>query len=111
MNKFVKQLGQKNTTTWNGAISNSTSGSSVLDYFAKCGSYRGRPCEAVNADMASVFGTDPVQAMKTVLYNRMVTRRIKGFGHTTESVQKGQGQRDEFIKSLAWLENNRPNYL
>jgi hypothetical protein len=111
MNQFVKNLGTKNTTTWNGAISNSTSGSSTLDYFAKCGSYRGRSCAEVNADMASIFGADPVQAMKIVLYNRMVTRKAKGFENVCDTVQRGQGQRDEFVKSLAWLENNRPDYL
>ena len=104
-------MGQKNTVTWNGAISNSTSGSSLLDYFAKCGSYRGRTFEEVNADMASIFGSDPENAMKMVLYNRLITRKIKGFEHATESVQRGQCQRDEFIKSLAWLENNYPDML
>ena len=111
MNQFTKKLGQKNTVTWNGAISNSTSGSSTLDYFAKCGSYRGRPCEAVNADMASIFGADPLMAMKITLYNRMITRKVKGFANVCDNVQKGQGQKDEFIKSLAWLENNRPDFL
>ncbi len=111
MNKFVKQLGKKNVVTWNGAVSNSTTGSSTLDYFAKCGSYRGRPCEAVNADMASIFGSDPLEAMRIVLYNRMVTRKAKGFTNVCDSVQRGQGQRDEFVKSLAWLENNYPEYL
>ena len=110
-NAFLKNLGKKNTVTWNGAISNSTSGSSVLDYFAKCGSYRGRPCEAVNADIASIMGEDAFTALKVVFYNRMVTRKVKGFANTTDAVQKGQGQKDEFIKSLAWLEHNYPDTL
>lgn len=111
MNQFLKNAMQNDTKTWNGAVSNSTSGLSTLDYFAKCGSYRGRTLTEVAADMGSIFGSDPQTALKIVFYNRMVTRKAKGFVDTTDSVQKGQGQRDEFIKSLAWLENNRPDIL
>ena len=111
MNRFLQKMQQKNTTTWNGAISNSTSGSSLLDYFAKCGSYRGRSCEEVNADIASIVGENPLDAMKIVFYNRMITRKARGFGHQCDTVQRGQGQKDEFVKSLAWLENNYPDLL
>ena len=111
MNQFLNQLGQRNCTTWNGAVSNSTSGLSTLDYFAKCGSYRGRACNEVNADMASIFNSDPITTMKMVMYNRMITRKPKGFVGTYDTVQRGQGQKDEFIKSLAWLENNAPDTL
>ena len=110
-NMFTRKMSQKNTCTWNGAVSNSTSGSSLLDYFAKCGSYRGRTCEEVNADVASIMGEDKLTALKIVFYNRMITRKVKGFNNETETVQKGQGQKDEFIKSLAWLENNYPDVL
>lgn len=97
--------------TWNNAISHSTSGSSILDYFAKCGSYRGRTPAEVSADIASILSEDPILGMKTIFYNRMITRKVKGFHNETEVVQRGQGQRDEFIKSLAWLENNKPELL
>lgn len=111
MNMFLNSLGQKDTITWNNAISNSTSGITTLDYFAKCGSYRGRTIQEVNSDMAAIFGSDSLTALKIVFYNRMITRKVKGFNHETESVQRGQGCRDEYIKSLAWLENNYPNLL
>jgi hypothetical protein len=111
MNMFLNSLGSKNTQTWNGAISNSTTGVTALDYFAKCGSYRGRTVPEVNSDMAVIFGSDPETALKIVFYNRMITRRVKGFNNETETVQRGQGQKDEFIKSLAWLENNHPELL
>ena len=111
MNQFLNSLGQKNCKTWNGAISNSTSGVTTLDYFAKCGSYRGRSIPEVNSDMGAIFGSDPLTAMQIVFYNRMITRKAKGFSHTCDSVQRGQGQKDEFVKSLAWLENNYPDTL
>lgn len=110
MNRFVKAMTTKNAYTWNGAISHSTSGVSCLDYFAKCGSYRGRNVSEVNADMASIFGENPETALKIVFYNRMITRKVAGFSNT-ETVQRGQGAKDEFIKSIAWLENNYPELL
>lgn len=110
MNKFTDALQTNDALTWNGAISHSTSGNAILDYFAKCGSYRNRTQAEVDADMARIFGEDETLAMKVVLYNRMVTRKCKGFVDETE-MQRGQGQKDEFIKSLNWIERNRPNLL
>jgi hypothetical protein len=109
MNMFVSSLTKMNTVTQNGALSNSSTGDSILDYFAKCGSYRNRPQALVNADMASIFGTDNSLALRCVLYNRMITR--KPVGVEVEEVQKGMGNKDEFIKSLVWLELNRPELL
>lgn len=110
MSKFLTAAMSHDALTQNGALSHSTSGNFVLDYFAKCGSYRGRQQGDVNSDMAKIFGEDIPLALKTVFYNRMVTRKVKG-EVSTENVQKGQGQRDEFIKTLRWLEQNRPELL
>lgn len=107
MNQFLNSMNSHNALTENGAVVHSTSGKEVLDYFALCGSYRHREQVAVNEDMAHIFGSDPLLAMKTVLYNRMVTRKPNGF----EEMARGQGNKDEFIKSLIWLENNRPEIL
>jgi hypothetical protein len=112
MNDFLKAATTKTALTANGAVSNSTSGNEVLDYFAKCGTYRNRKLKEVDADMSRIFSEDLVLALKTVFYNRMITRRVNGFGgFKTEKVQKGQGNRDEFIKSLKWLEENNPDLL
>ena len=110
MSKFLNAMQSHNSSTWNGAVSHSTSGDSILDYFAKAGSYRNRTQSEVDADMASIFGEDEELALKAVLYNRMITRKCKGFVEET-SLQKGQGQKDEFLKSLNWLERNRPELL
>lgn len=113
MNQFLTASQSNNTTTFNGALSHSTSGSKVLDYFAKCGMHRGRKQEDVNADVASIYGENPLLAMKVIFYNRMVSRRVKGINKdsVTVDVQKGQGQKDEFIKTLVWLEKNNPDAL
>lgn len=110
MNQVLTGLNSNDTTTYNGAVAHSTTGVKLLDYFAECGSYQWRTQEAVNASMASIFAEDKVQAFKVMLYNRMVTRKVKGFV-ATESLQKGQGLRDEFAKSLKWLEANDPQFL
>lgn len=106
---FINALSKKNCQTWNGAISNSTTGSSLVDYFAKCGSYRNRPQEQVDADMASIFAEDETLALKMVFYNRLITRKPKL--EEIEKVQRGCGNRDEFFKSLIWLKNNKPDLL
>jgi len=111
MNQFLQQAQQHDARTWNNAISNSTTGNACLDYFAKCGSYRGRTPQEVSSDMAKIFGEDTLTAMKMVLYNGMVTRKVKGFSNETDTVQRGQGQRDETMKALQWLENNNPDVL
>lgn len=109
MNMFTSALTRKNTVTVNGALSNSSTGDSILDYFAKCGSYRGRPQKLVNADMASIFAEDESTALRCVFYNRLITRKPKGL--QIDETQKGQGNKDEFIKSLVWLELNRPELV
>ncbi len=111
MSTVLKAMNKGGARTWNDAISNASSGSQILDYFAKCGSYRGRTQSEVNSSLASIFGEDIELATRVVFYNRMVTRKCKGFVEPTDNIQKGQGQKDEFIKSLIWLENNRPEVL
>ena len=112
MSQFLTAATTKDSRTWNDAISHSTTGNSCLDYFAKCGSYRGRTQAEVDKDMASIFGEDETTALSIVFYNRMVTRRARlELGEYTEVVQKGQGQKDEFIRSIIWLSKNRPQLL
>jgi hypothetical protein len=75
------------------------------------GSYRGRTEAEVSADMASIFGEDALTALKLVFFNRLITRRVKGFSNETEAVQRGSGNRDEFQKSINWIERNYPDLL
>lgn len=107
MNKFMQAMTQKDTQTWNGAVSNSSSGCTLLDYFSKSGTYRGRDLNTVWADMSALFATDALTALKMVFYNRMITRKP----NDVETVQRGQGQRDEFVKALAYLELSLPGVL
>ena len=110
MNNFLKMLYKKDSFTENGALSNSTTGSACLDYFSKAGTFRSRALEAVMADVSRMWAESPDDTMKIIFYNRMVTRKQKGFV-TSEKVQKGQGNRDEFRKSLIWLARYQPDSL
>jgi hypothetical protein len=110
MNSFLKSATSHDALTENMALSHSTTGALSLDYFNKAGTYRDRSEAQVAADLSSVWGENPTLAMKIMFYNRMVTRKTVGF-FETEKVQKGQGAKDEFIKSLKWLENSHPEVL
>lgn len=110
-NQFVSSIGKQDAFTANGALSNSSSGNACLDYFAKCGSYRSRPQNEVDADMSRIFGEDSETAIRIVFYNRMITRKPDTGNFALDTVQRGQGNKDEFIKSLIWLEKNRPQLL
>lgn len=99
--------------TWNGAVSNSTTGTgkyaAILNYFAKAGTYSGRQQKVVDADMASIFADEPFTALKVVFGLRLITRKFDNI--ETEDVQTGYGRRDEFYKAVVWLLNNKPEIL
>jgi len=116
---IIAQDAAKNTTTWNGAPSNSTTGSHCLDYWSKCGTYRGRTQDEVNADMQKIFYEDEIKALKVVFGLRLVTRKVKtpflAPGQKefldTKDTQTGYGQRDEFFKAVRWLAINKSELL
>ena len=108
MNPFLQAVQQYNTYTENGAVSHSTTGNALVDYFAKAGTYRDRDLKAVFGDMSKIWGESPLIAMQIIFYLRMVTRSAKGFINTDE-VQRGQGNRDEYRKAIKWLAKFHPN--
>eukprot|EP01088_Endostelium_zonatum_P019641 TRINITY_DN6887_c0_g1_i1.p1 TRINITY_DN6887_c0_g1~~TRINITY_DN6887_c0_g1_i1.p1 ORF type:complete len:350 (-),score=79.93 TRINITY_DN6887_c0_g1_i1:597-1646(-) len=93
--------------TENGAITNESTGSSLVDYFAAAGNYRDRPQTTVDTDLENIWKDSPLITLRLIFYFRIVSRKEKGF-ITTEKVQKGQGSRDEFRKSLHWLARIHP---
>lgn len=112
-NEVLNQLA-KTTQTWNGAISNSTTGfdklGTCLDYFAKSGTYAKREQSAVDTDMGRIFADDVPTALRIVFGTRLITRKPKGAGDIEES-QTGYGRKDEFFKACVWLHNNQPDLL
>lgn len=108
-NSFLSAFTTCDTFTENGAISNSTTGSKIVDQFGKSGSHRNRDLNLVFAEQSAVWGENPLLALRLPFYLRMVTRKSKLFdGNVTEKVQKGQGNRDESFKRLLWIAKYNP---
>lgn len=110
MNKFLEAVSKNDFYTENGAVSNSTTGNGILDYFSKSGAYRDRPIEQVYADISRMYAESPLITLQVLFYLRMITRKEKGFLPTLDT-QRGQGARDEYRKAISWLAKNQPKVL
>ena len=109
-NSFLSSVTKCNTRTENVALSNSSTGDRLVDQFGKSGAYRGRSFEEVFADQSALWGENPLNALKLPFYLRMVTRKAKTYdGKSTETVQKGQGNKDESFKRLLWIASYHPD--
>lgn len=108
-NLFLQAFGKKNTVTENGALSNSTTGNAFVDAFSTAPTYKGRAYSYVCSDQSLLWDINPELSVKFIFYLRMVTRKIKiNNGFITETVQKGQGVKDEAFKRLLWVAENHP---
>ena len=110
-NKFVNAVNYRATTlTENGAVTNITTGSAIIDQFGKAGNFRGRPLVDVFNDQSKLWAENPESALRFPFYLRMVTRKVKVNGNnTTDSVQNGQGARDESFKRFLWIAKQHPD--
>lgn len=103
-NLFLANLGKHAAQTANGAVSNSTTGSMLVDQFGKAGSSVGRDVQVVFAEQSQIWGENPLDALRFAFYLRMITRKVKMFGgDQTETVQRGQGNKDEALKRMLWV--------
>lgn len=110
MNTFLLEAYKYDSYTENGAVSHSTTGSSLLDYFSNSGTKVGRHYEAVATDLETLWMESPMITLQIIFYNRMITRKVKGTA-PTETVQRGQGSRHEFRMSLKWLAQHHSEAL
>lgn len=99
MNTLINALENKNVTTYtlNGAPSNLTSGSRLLDFFGQAGSMRTRSEDEILTSFKDAFNEDQLIATKTLFW----ARDIRG----------GAGERRTFRIILSWLANNHPNIV
>ena len=104
-NAFINAVNFKSTTlTENGAVTNLTSGSAIVDQFGKAGNFRGRAIADVFEDQAKIWEENPEAALRFPFYLRMITRKVKvNASNETDKVQNGQGARDESFKRLLWI--------
>ena len=93
-NPFVKamQVESNFTTTENGALTNKSTLSSVLDFFGAAGAIRGRSEADVISLFSKAFAEDRLLATKILFYIR--------------DVRQGQGERKTFRTIIQWLANN-----
>ena len=77
--------------TANGAISNSSTLSAVLDFFSKSGALRGKQEEAVSY-FDKAFSEDETLALRALFYMR--------------DIRGGQGERENFRVIIQWLAKN-----
>ena len=109
-NRFISAVNFKSTTlTENGAVTNITTGSYIVDQFGKAGNFRGRTIADVFNDQETIWVENPEAALRFPFYLRMVTRKVKvNKDNETDNVQNGQGARDESFKRLLWIAANHP---
>lgn len=111
MNEFIKEntIGAGTSFTENGAVSYASAGSSLLDQFAKAGTARGREISDVWNEQATLWAEDPESALVFPFYLRLITRQVKLLGgEKSETVQRGQGARDESFKRFLWIAKYHP---
>ena len=85
------------TFTENGALTNRSSGSELLDLFATIGALREAPAEEIETRFLRAFTEDPTLALKILFYAR--------------DVRGGLGERRVFRILLCWLARNHPESL
>jgi hypothetical protein len=109
-NRFIGAVGFRATTlTENGAVTNVTTGSLIVDQFGKAGNFRGRALAEVFDDQAKIWNENAEAALRFPFYLRMITRKVKvNKDNETDKVQNGQGARDESFKRLLWIAVNHP---
>lgn len=111
MNEFIKEntIGAGTSFTENGAVSYASAGSSLIDQFAKAGTARGREISDVWNEQATLWAEDPESALVFPFYLRLITRQVKlPGGEKSETVQRGQGARDESFKRFLWIAKYHP---
>ena len=109
-NAFINAVGFKaQTLTENGAVTNITTGSALVDQFGKAGNFRGRAIAEVFNEQAQIWNENAEAALRFPFYLRMVTRKVKvNADNETDKVQNGQGARDESFKRLLWVALEHP---
>lgn len=91
-NALIGALTTEDTTTHNGAVSHSTTGTSLLDFFGKGGSMRSQSDDAAIALFRSAYKEDKNIALKILFY--------------LADVREGQGERKLFRNCFKWLAQN-----
>lgn len=107
MNQFLQNAVKYAVLTENGAVAHASIGSALADQFSSSGSHRGRTLATVFAEQSALHAESPNFALRFPFYLRLITRKING-DNETDTVQRGQGNRDEAFKRLLWYVTKFP---
>ncbi len=110
-NQFLEALQSYDSYTANGAISHSTTGSSLLDYFSKAATYADRSEKEVAQDLVAMWSESPLATLQMIFYMRLVTRNVKDLTNIKQGITTGQGRRNEFRKAILFLIDRYPQHL
>ncbi len=91
-NALINAVQSHDTTTANGAVSHSTTGTSVLDFFSRGGAMRQNPEAEIIKLFSAAYSEDKNLAVKALYY--------------LGDVRSGQGERRLFRTCLKWLAQN-----
>ena len=91
-NALISAMQTKDTTTLNGAVSHSTTGTSLLDLFSRGGALRNQADAEVTKLFSAAYAEDKTLALRTLFY--------------LGDVRGGQGERRLFRLGLNWLAKN-----
>lgn len=94
MNSFINAINM--TTTANGALAHSSTGSHILDFFYHGATLRKDVTKALKL-FKEAFYEDPTTALRILFYIR--------------DVRGGQGEREVFRKCLFWLAKEHPAWI
>ena len=109
LEETIMGAGANGARTENNALSYFTAGTTLIDQFAHAGTARGRDINTVWTEQATLWGENPVNALRFPFYLRMITRQTNLLdGEKTEKVQNGQGARDEAFKRFLWIARFHP---
>jgi len=89
MNQFINAMGTGNSLTANGAATNSSSGSEIIDLFFLIGATRNMSEDDIKSVFAQAYRKDPTVASKILFYAR--------------DIEKGLGERRVFRVITSWL--------
>ena len=92
MSKFVEVMTEKDTYTYNGALTNSTSHNACLDLFFLAGACRNESEQNIIAKLSSAYVENKVKCLKIIFW--------------AGDIRQGAGERRFFKLALNWLNDN-----
>jgi hypothetical protein len=113
VNEFLANANAESnkTRSGNGALKFKSSGSTLVDQFTKAGNYKTpRKFSEIAADASTLWGEDPLKAVKFTLFLRTIPRIVSlPDGSKTKNPQLGTELKHEAIMRMIWLHTVSPD--